>query len=126
MKPAAPSPAPMSLRDAKSAAVSNFSSGMTGPDTPQSAALKRRPGRGPPATSSKTRRSDTPASSSNTPGRATSPLTVKISVPGVSRVPSAANEAPPRRTMLGTCANVWALLTSAGFGEAAVAKRPRS
>src|SRR5436309_1903990 len=87
----------------------------TGFDTPDNTAFTCRPARTPPPTRSITSRSVSPGSTSANPACITSPTTVQINGPGVSRVPSVRYHSAPRVTISGTLASVSTFVTSVGF-----------
>ena len=86
--------------------------------TPDITATISRPGRAPPPTRSITSRSGVPSSTSATPARTVSPLTVHTTVPGESAVPSSRNQSAPKRTIPGRLAYVSTLLASVGGATA--------
>jgi len=88
--------------------VSNADAGNTGLDTPDNAALNDRPGCGPPHKASSVL-NGVPISTSWTPGRATSPTTVAITVPGDASVPIDRNQCAPLAMMWAAVASVSAL-----------------
>ena len=94
--------------------MSKSSAGNTGLETPEKAALKTRPGSGPPHRSSNAA-NEVPITTSWTPGRLTSPTTVAITVPGDSAVPIVRNHSAPLAMMCAAVARVSALLTTVGF-----------
>ena len=99
--------------------MSNASAVRTGFDTPENAAFNDLPGSAPPhsATSSA---NGVPISTSWTPGRRTSPITLAINVPGDPAVPIERNQSAPLAMMCAAAAKVSALLTTVGFDSDAI------
>ena len=69
----------------------------------------------PPASATSSR-SGVPSGTSAMPAPAGPRSSTRI-VPGLSFVPMAANASPPLRTIHGTAASVWTLLTTVGFSN---------
>ena len=118
MNPHAPSPVPIASMPSYDTGTSTCAAVTTGFATPESAALKERPGRVPPPSSTITASSGVPSVTSATPARSTSPTTVQIALPGDCVVPSERNQSTPRSRIGTTLARVSTLLTSVGFDPA--------
>src|SRR5437762_602439 len=85
--------------------------------TPDNTALIVRPGATPPPTMSMTSPNGVPSSTSATPGRTTSPVTVHTTLPGDSAVPIDRCQSAPCSRIHGTLDSVSTLLTRVGLGD---------
>src|SRR6266511_527002 len=115
MNPHEPSPLPTAASPSELTGASTCADVMTGFATPDRTAFTSRPFGMPPPIRSITSTSVVPGSTSPYPALTTSPTTVQMSGPGVSRVPIVRYQPAPRVSTSGMLASVSTFEASVGF-----------